>query len=109
MAKTLEKARKVIFKKKGSGIDSLHEKSRNAKKLHRAQIRDDRLEKIARTRRRQDKPLRTCPLFLPNWSTLPCRTNSLPKVARAAFFQEFANENGNKPYELDAIQAKISE
>ncbi len=87
MAKTLEKTRKQIAKKKNKAIDSLHEKSRSAKRLHRAQIRDDRLEKIARTRRRQDKPL----------------------LARAAFFQEFANENGNKPYELEAIQAKISE
>ena len=65
MAKTLEKARKEIAKKKGKTIDSLHEKSRSAKRLHRAQIRDDRLEKMARTRRRQDKPLRWCP-FLPD-------------------------------------------
>jgi len=36
-------------------------------------------------------------------------TNSLCKVARAAFFQEFANENGNKPFELEAIQTKIGE
>ncbi len=61
MAKTLEKTRKQISKKKGKAIDSLHEKSRNARRLHRAQIRDDRLEKIALTRRKQDKPLRRCP------------------------------------------------
>jgi hypothetical protein len=63
MPKTLEKTRKQIAKKKGKAIDSLHEKSRNARRLHRAQIRDDRLEKIAQTRRKQDKPLRRCPYF----------------------------------------------
>lgn len=58
MAKTLEKTRKQISKKKNGAIDSLHEKSRNARRLHKAQVRDERLDKIAIARRKQDKPLR---------------------------------------------------
>ncbi|KAK4157689.1 translation machinery-associated protein 16 [Chaetomidium leptoderma] len=87
MAKTLEKARKQIAKKRNGAIDALHERSRDSKRLHRAQIRDDRLDKLAVTRRKKDKPL----------------------LARAAFFQEFLRENGDKALELDAIQAKITE
>jgi hypothetical protein len=59
MAKTLEKTRKQISKKRNGNIDALHGKSRDSKRLHRAQVRDDRLEKIAETRRKKDKPLRS--------------------------------------------------
>ena len=61
MAKTLEKARKAIAKKRSGTIEALHQNSRDSKRLHRAQIRDERLEKMAQTRRRQDKPLRSSP------------------------------------------------
>lgn len=63
MAKTLEKTRKQIAKKRNGNIDALHGKSRDSKRLHRAQVRDDRLEKIAETRRKKDKPLRSCSLL----------------------------------------------
>ena len=59
MAKTLEKTRKQIAKKKGGPIDALHEHSRNAKRLHYAQHRDERLGKIAKARGKRDQPLRT--------------------------------------------------
>ncbi|KAL2137141.1 hypothetical protein VTI74DRAFT_8773 [Chaetomium olivicolor] len=87
MAKTLEKTRKQIAKKRNGAIDALHQNSRDSKRLHRAQVRDDRLEKIAEARRKKDQPL----------------------LARAKFFQEFVQQNGNKPLELEAIQAKIHE
>jgi translation machinery-associated protein 16 len=58
MAKTLEKMRKQIAKKKGGTLDVLHQNSRNARRLHKAQVRDERLEKIAETRKKQDRPLR---------------------------------------------------
>jgi translation machinery-associated protein 16 len=60
MAKTLEKARKAIAKKRNGNIEALHGKSRDSRRLHAAQIRDDRLDKIAETRRKRDKPLRGC-------------------------------------------------
>ncbi|KAK4247176.1 translation machinery-associated protein 16 [Corynascus novoguineensis] len=87
MAKTLEKTRKQIAKKRSGSIGALHEKSRDSKRLHRAQVRDDRLEKLAEARRKKDQPL----------------------LARAAFFQEVVQQNGNKPLDLEAIQAKIRE
>ncbi|KAK4042967.1 translation machinery-associated protein 16 [Parachaetomium inaequale] len=87
MAKTLEKTRKAIAKKRNGNIDALHGKSRDSRRLHSAQVRDDRLEKIAETRRKRDKPL----------------------LARARFFQQLVQENGDKPLELEAIQAKIHE
>lgn len=57
MAKTLEKTRKQIAKKRNGTIQALHEKSRDSRRLHRAQVRDDRLEKIAEARRKKDQPL----------------------------------------------------
>ncbi|KAK4242867.1 translation machinery-associated protein 16 [Achaetomium macrosporum] len=87
MAKTLEKTRKQIAKKRNGKIEALHEHSRDSKRLHRAQVRDDRLEKIAEARRKRDQPL----------------------LARVAFFQDFVREHGNKPLGLQAIQSKIHE
>ncbi|GAB1317607.1 translation machinery-associated protein 16 [Madurella fahalii] len=87
MAKTLEKTRKQIAKKRNGTVEALHQKSRDSKRLHRAQVRDDRLEKIAEARRKKDQPL----------------------LNRASFFQEFVREHENKPLELGAIQSKISE
>lgn len=63
MAKTVEKTRKQIAKKKGGSIDALHEHSRNAKRLHYAQHRDERLDKIARARGKRDQPLRQSPFI----------------------------------------------
>jgi len=57
MPKTLEKTRKQIAKKKGGQVDALHQNSRDSKRLHRAQIRDDRLEKLAAARKKNNKPL----------------------------------------------------
>jgi translation machinery-associated protein 16 len=56
MAKTLEKARKHIAKKKGQGT-VLHENSRDSQRLRRAVMRDDKLTKIAASRRKNDQPL----------------------------------------------------
>ncbi|KAL2163415.1 hypothetical protein VTH06DRAFT_5472 [Thermothelomyces fergusii] len=87
MAKTLEKTRKEIAKKRHGKIEALHEKSRDSKRLHRAQVRDDRLEKLAEARRKKDQPI----------------------LARAAFFRDAVRQNDNKPLPLEAIQAKIHE
>lgn len=57
MPKTLERTRKAIAKKKGP-IESLHQYSRDSKRLHRAQVRDEKLEKIAASRKKSDKPYR---------------------------------------------------
>ncbi|KAK4131464.1 hypothetical protein BT67DRAFT_156224 [Trichocladium antarcticum] len=87
MAKTLEKARKAISKKRSGTIDALHQNSRDSKRLHRAQIRDERLEKLASTKRKHDKPL----------------------LRRVRFFRHAVSELGNQPLELKVIQSKIHE
>ncbi|KAK4653624.1 translation machinery-associated protein 16 [Podospora pseudocomata] len=87
MAKTFEKERKRIAKKKGGKIEALHANSRNAKRLHTAVIRDDRLKALAAARKKQDKPL----------------------IRRTRFFLEAARENELKPLDEAAVQAKILE
>ncbi|KAI2627691.1 translation machinery-associated protein 16 [Hypoxylon sp. NC1633] len=84
MPKTLEKTRKAIAKKKGA-IDSLHLYSRDSKRLHRAQVRDEKLEKIAASRKKTDKPY----------------------IERATFFQEALRQNDGKPLQMDVIQELI--
>ncbi|KAH8668904.1 translation machinery-associated protein 16 [Xylariales sp. PMI_506] len=86
MPKTsLEKTRKAIAKKKGP-IDAIHQFSRDSKRLHRAQARDEKLEKIASARRKVDKPL----------------------IERASYFQEAAKQNGGKALEASVIQELIN-
>lgn len=46
-----------------------------------------------------------CALFLAHFLTFPLTE----EVARAAFFQEAVQQNGNKALDLEAIQAKIRE
>ena len=57
MPKSLEKTRKRISKKKGD-ITVLHENSRDSQRLRRAQMRDDKLVRVAAARRKTDQPLR---------------------------------------------------
>ncbi|KAI4862322.1 translation machinery-associated protein 16 [Hypoxylon rubiginosum] len=84
MPKTLEKARKAIAKKKGP-IESLHQYSRDSKRLHRAQVRDEKLEKIASSRKKSDKPY----------------------LERTTFFQEAVRQNEGQPLQMDTIQELI--
>ncbi|KAK4231978.1 translation machinery-associated protein 16 [Podospora fimiseda] len=87
MAKTLEKTRKQIAKKKNGQIDSLHENSRDSKRLHRAQIRDDRLKKLEASRKKNNKPL----------------------IDRVKHLVDAVRENDWKPLEMPAIQSAISQ
>ena len=61
MANTLEKTRKQIAKKRKGVVDGLHQRSRDSRRLHRAQVRDERLEKLAEARKKRDRPLRMQP------------------------------------------------
>lgn len=58
MPKSLEKTRKKISKKKGA-ITALHENSRDSQRLRRAEMRDDKLARVARGRKKNDRPHRT--------------------------------------------------
>ncbi|KAH9906034.1 translation machinery-associated protein 16 [Xylariomycetidae sp. FL2044] len=84
MPKTVERTRKAIAKKKGP-IDALHQYSRDSKRLHRAQIRDEKLEKIAASRRKADQPY----------------------IERVTFFQEALRQNGGQPFDLSTVQDLI--
>ncbi|KAJ4387954.1 translation machinery-associated protein 16 [Gnomoniopsis smithogilvyi] len=87
MPKTLERTRKQIAKKRHGAIDALHEFSRDSKRLHKAQVRDDRLEKLIAARKKHDKPL----------------------IARVTYFQKVAQENENRPLDLEKIQNAINQ
>lgn len=87
MAKTFEKTRKQIAKKRNGSIEALHQNSRNSKRLHRAIVRDDRLDKLADARRKRDKPL----------------------IKRVKFFLAAVRENDGKALEHAALQSKINE
>lgn len=57
MTKKIEKLQSKIAGKKGrKGF--LHEKSRDAQRLHRGQVRAERLERIANARAKKDQPVR---------------------------------------------------
>ncbi|KAI9052415.1 hypothetical protein LZ554_003761 [Drepanopeziza brunnea f. sp. 'monogermtubi'] len=84
MPKSLEKTRKKISKKKGN-ITALHENSRDVQRLKRAEMRDDKLAKVASGRKKNDRPL----------------------IQRAAYFQEAIRANDGKPLELDTIKNLI--
>ncbi|RGP64933.1 hypothetical protein FLONG3_9401 [Fusarium longipes] len=88
MPTTLHKTRKQISKKRGGVVNALHEKSRDSMRLHKAGIRDQRIEKLAAARGKKEQPL----------------------VDRVAFFQQALRvkdrENKSAP-ELDEVQRMI--
>lgn len=86
MPKSLEKTRKRIAKKRNGNI-VLHEFSRDTKKLHKAQVRDERLEKLAAARKKHDQPL----------------------IHRITFFQKAAEENDGQAFDLAKVQDLIKE
>ncbi|KAM0269642.1 hypothetical protein ACHAQH_009685 [Verticillium albo-atrum] len=86
MAKTLEKTRKQIAKKRNGTVEALHLYSRDSKRLHRASVRDEKLGKLASSRGKKEQPL----------------------LDRANFFRDAVMERGTKPLELSVVQELIS-
>jgi translation machinery-associated protein 16 len=86
MPSKLAKVQKHVAKKKGSKITSLHENSRDAKRLRRAGARDDSVARVSATRERNNKL----------W------------IDRIAFFQDRLPDTLH-PMNVDGIQALISE
>ncbi|EFQ31697.1 hypothetical protein CGRA01v4_04705 [Colletotrichum graminicola] len=85
MPSTLQKARKHIAKKRNGHDLALHEYSRDSKRLHKASIRDQKLEKLHASRNKKEQPL----------------------LDRARYFQKAVQENKSEPLELAAIQKLI--
>lgn len=104
MPSSLQKTRKHIAKKRNGEVNALHEKSRDSLRLHKAGVRDQRLEKLAAARSKREQPIGT-------WTdsrltTSPCSQALLP-VDRVVFVQENLNETGNSPLDLAAVQSLI--
>ncbi|KAI5462328.1 translation machinery-associated protein 16 [Mariannaea sp. PMI_226] len=57
MPGSLDKTRKQISKKRNGVINALHEKSRDSLRLHKAGVRDQRIEKLAAARSKKERPL----------------------------------------------------
>lgn len=57
MPTTLKKTRKIIAKKRGGEVNALHAKSRDSMRLHKAGVRDQRLEKLAAARGKREQPI----------------------------------------------------
>ncbi|KAJ9425075.1 TMA16-like protein [Fusarium oxysporum] len=88
MPTTLHKTRKQISKKRNGVVNALHEKSRDSMRLHKAGVRDQRIEKLAAARSKKEQPL----------------------VDRVAFFQQALRlkdrDNKGAP-EIDEVQRMI--
>lgn len=104
MPSTLQKVRKQISKKRNGDVNALHEKSRNSMRLHKAGVRDQRLEKLAAARSKREQPIGTESRY-EIMSPSAYLTSTL--VERVTFFQQNVREQGTEPLEVAAIQALI--
>ena len=52
-----EKTRKHIQKKRHGNIEALHEFSRDSRRLHRASVRDQKIDKLAANRGKREQPM----------------------------------------------------
>lgn len=52
-----EKTRKQIQKKRHGNIEALHEFSRDSRRLHRASVRDQKIDKLVSSRGRREQPM----------------------------------------------------
>ncbi|KAG9251220.1 translation machinery-associated protein 16 [Emericellopsis atlantica] len=85
MPSSLHKTRKQIAKKRNGIPTALHEKSRDSMRLHKATIRDQRLEKLHSARSKRE----------------------LPILDRAVYFQESAREVEGGVLDMETVQRLI--
>lgn len=52
-----EKTRKQIQKKRHGNIEALHEFSRDSRRLHRASVRDEKIDKLVASRGKREQPM----------------------------------------------------
>ncbi|KAJ6441222.1 translation machinery-associated protein [Purpureocillium lavendulum] len=82
MPSSLSKTRKQIAKKRSGEVNALHEKSRDSLRLHKAGVRDLRLQKLAEARSKKEQPI----------------------VDRVAYFQERLQEKDGKAVDVATAQ-----
>jgi hypothetical protein len=114
MPSTLQKTRKQISKKRNGVMNALHEKSRDSLRLHKASVRDQRLDRLAAARSKNEQPIGTLSLhrkytksgsFFSNYAFLTRWTFAI--VKRVNFFQEALRDSKAEVLELTTIQDKI--
>ncbi|KAF4585952.1 Translation machinery-associated protein 16 [Ophiocordyceps camponoti-floridani] len=85
MPNSLQKTRKQIAKKRNGDVTALHGKSRDSLRLHKAGVRDRRLEKLAATRSKKEQPI----------------------VDRVEYFQTELTARGEGPLDIATVQSLI--
>ncbi|KJK84281.1 hypothetical protein H634G_00645 [Metarhizium anisopliae BRIP 53293] len=85
MPSSLQKTRKHIAKKRNGEVNALHAKSRDSLRLHKAGVRDQRLEKLAAARSKKEQPI----------------------VDRVNFFRESLAEKDNQSLDIETVQCFI--
>ncbi|KAF2087187.1 hypothetical protein K490DRAFT_42499 [Saccharata proteae CBS 121410] len=87
-SKSLSKISKHVVKKKGAKATALHENSRDSQRLQRAAARDDKLNRLANARSKQNQPF----------------------LQRVGFFRDAAQERiADEPFTLDEISSLIND
>lgn len=72
MPTSLQKVKKRISKKRGGVVNALHARSRDSKKLHKAVVRDGRLERLVDARNLREQPIGR----LQRWYTIELYANA---------------------------------
>ncbi|OAA49656.1 hypothetical protein NOR_01579 [Metarhizium rileyi] len=85
MPSSLQKTRKHIARKRNGEVNALHAKSRDSLRLHKAGVRDLRLEKLAAARSKREQPI----------------------IDRVTFFQASLAEKDNQPLDVETLQTFI--
>lgn len=107
MVSSLHKTRKQISKKRNGVVNCLHEKSRDSMRLHKAGVRDLRIEKMAAARSKKEQPLSMYKL-----ARLILKRNSWANffiVDRVAYFQEALRaKDTTAALDVETIQSMIN-
>ncbi|KAK0269500.1 translation machinery-associated protein 16 [Friedmanniomyces endolithicus] len=100
MPSKLSKVQKHVTKKKGSKINSLHENSRDAKRLRNAGARDDRVARLGAVREKANRQWLERVFFLQD--RLPDTLHPLDIEAIQALITEFLKRNDEEIEQLKA-------
>lgn len=107
MPSSLQKTRKHIAKKRNGEVNALHAKSRDSLRLHKAGVRDQRLEKLAAARSKKEQPIGMISAISWKFSDGDWSINLVNPVDRVTFFQESLAEKDNQPLDLETVQSYI--
>jgi len=98
MPSKLAKVQKHVSKKKGAKINSLHENSRDARRLRKAGARDDRVVRLTAVREKANRQWLERIAFLQE--RLPATLHPLPTEQIRALVQEYLDRNNEELTQL---------